>query len=54
MIDKAYVQKAVQNGLQIHPYTVNEKAEMQKLIDWGVTGMFTNYPDLLNEVKKGK
>ncbi|WP_396135984.1 glycerophosphodiester phosphodiesterase [Bacillus sp. NEB1478] len=54
MIDKAYVQKAVQNGLQIHPYTVNEKEEMQKLIDWGVTGMFTNYPDLLNEVKKGR
>jgi glycerophosphoryl diester phosphodiesterase len=54
MIDKAYVQKAVQNGLQIHPYTVNEKEEMQKLIDWGVTGMFTNYPDRLNEVKKGR
>jgi glycerophosphoryl diester phosphodiesterase len=52
MIDKEYVQKTVQNGLEIHPYTVNEKEEMQKLIDWGVTGMFTNFPDLLNEVKK--
>jgi glycerophosphoryl diester phosphodiesterase len=27
---------------------------MKKLIDWGVTGMFTNFPDLLHEVKKGK
>ncbi|WP_425590503.1 glycerophosphodiester phosphodiesterase [Fictibacillus sp. b24] len=54
MINKEYVQKAVQNGLEIHPYTVNEKEEMQKLIDWGVTGMFTNFPDLLHEVKKGK
>lgn len=54
MIDRAYVQQAVQNGLEIHPYTVNEKEEMQKLIDWGVTGMFTNFPDLLHEVKKGK
>jgi glycerophosphoryl diester phosphodiesterase len=54
MIDKAYVQKAVQNGLQVHPYTVNEKDEMRKLIDWGVTGMFTNYPDRLNEVKQGR
>lgn len=54
MIDKEYVQKTVQNGLEIHPYTVNEKEEMQKLIDWGVTGMFTNFPDLLNEVKKGR
>ncbi|WP_394605088.1 glycerophosphodiester phosphodiesterase [Fictibacillus sp. UD] len=54
MINKEYVQKVVQNGLEIHPYTVNEKEEMQKLIDWGVTGMFTNFPDLLHEVKKGK
>ncbi|MED1864752.1 glycerophosphodiester phosphodiesterase [Fictibacillus nanhaiensis] len=54
MIDREYVQKAVHNGLEIHPYTVNEKEEMQKLIDWGVTGMFTNFPDLLHEVKKGK
>ncbi|ANX11149.1 glycerophosphodiester phosphodiesterase [Fictibacillus arsenicus] len=54
MIDKAYVQKTVQNGLEIHPYTVNEKEEMQKLIEWGVTGIFTNFPDLLNEVKKGR
>lgn len=54
MIDKEYVQKTVQNGLEIHPYTVNEKEEMQNLIDWGVTGMFTNFPDLLNEVKKGR
>lgn len=54
MIDREYVQKAVQNDLEIHPYTVNEKEEMQKLIDWGVTGIFTNFPDLLHEVKKGK
>ncbi|MET3729706.1 glycerophosphoryl diester phosphodiesterase [Fictibacillus halophilus] len=54
MIDQEYVQKAVQNGLEIHPYTVNEKEEMQKLIDWGVTGIFTNFPDLLHEVIKGK
>ncbi|MBH0165297.1 glycerophosphodiester phosphodiesterase [Fictibacillus sp. 7GRE50] len=54
MIDREYVQKAVQNGLEIHPYTVNEKEEIQKLIDWGVTGIFTNFPDLLHEVKKGK
>lgn len=54
MIDKEYVQKTVQNGLEIHPYTVNAKAEMQKLIDWGVTGMFTNFPDILHNVKKGR
>lgn len=54
MIDQEYVQKTIKNGLEIHPYTVNEKEEMEKLIEWGVTGIFTNFPDLLHEVKKGK
>jgi glycerophosphoryl diester phosphodiesterase len=25
---------------------------MKRLIEWGVTGMFTNYPDRLEEVLK--
>ncbi|MBN8210437.1 glycerophosphodiester phosphodiesterase [Bacillus sp. NTK071] len=53
-IDEAYVQKVRSAGLLIHPYTVNEKEDMERLLDWGVTGMFTNYPDRLNEVLKGK
>lgn len=51
-LTKEYVQKAVNSGLEIHPYTVNEKADMQRLIDWGVTGMFTNFPDRLAQVEK--
>ncbi|PLR92851.1 glycerophosphodiester phosphodiesterase [Bacillus sp. T33-2] len=54
MIDQAYVQKVRQHGLLIHPYTVNEQADMRKLLDWGVTGMFTNYPDRLHQVIKEK
>ncbi|RFU66023.1 glycerophosphodiester phosphodiesterase [Peribacillus glennii] len=53
-LNQEYVQKVVESGLEIHPYTVNDKETMKKLIDWGVTGMFTNFPDLLHEVKKGK
>jgi len=53
-LNEEYIQKIVNNGLEIHPYTVNDKERMQQLIDWGVTGMFTNFPDLLHEVKKGK
>ncbi|MGG1680168.1 glycerophosphodiester phosphodiesterase [Neobacillus sp. NRS-1170] len=49
-IDEAYVQKVREHGLLIHPYTVNEKSDMRKLLDWGVTGMFTNFPDRLQEV----
>ncbi|MFC0271081.1 glycerophosphodiester phosphodiesterase [Metabacillus herbersteinensis] len=53
-LNQEYVQKVVNSGLEIHPYTVNDKETMNKLIDWGVTGMFTNFPDRLHEVKKGK
>ena len=40
------------NGLLIHPYTINEKPDMRLLIKWGATGMFTNYPDRLHSVLK--
>ncbi|MBM7585128.1 glycerophosphoryl diester phosphodiesterase [Bacillus pakistanensis] len=53
-IDEAYVQKVREHGLLIHPYTVNEKEDMRRLLDWGVTGMFTNFPDRLQEVMKEK
>ncbi|MBN8191306.1 glycerophosphodiester phosphodiesterase [Bacillus sp. NTK074B] len=51
-IDEEYVDKVRDHDLLIHPYTVLEKEDMKRLIDWGVTGMFTNYPDRLQEVLK--
>ena len=53
-LNEGYIQKVVNSGLEIHPYTVNDKKTMRKLINWGVTGMFTNYPDRLHEVKNEK
>ena len=32
------------------PYTVNETDEMKALIGLGVDGMFTNFPDRLEEL----
>ncbi|MCH4826225.1 glycerophosphodiester phosphodiesterase [Planococcus halocryophilus] len=53
-IDRAYVEQVRNHGLLIHPYTVNKRSDMERLIDWGVTGMFTNYPDVLEAVLKNK
>lgn len=53
-LNEEYVQKVVNGGLELHPYTVNDKERMKQLINWGVTGMFTNHPDLLHDVKKGR
>ncbi|MBH9967253.1 glycerophosphodiester phosphodiesterase [Bacillus sp. V3] len=51
-INQDYVQKVREHDLLIHPYTVNDKEVMKQLLEWGVTGMFTNYPDVLEETMK--
>ncbi len=37
-------------GLHLHIWTVNEKQDMERLIDWGVNGIITDYPDRLLQV----
>jgi len=37
-------------GLRVLPWTVNQRADMARLIDWGVDGLITDYPDVLREV----
>ncbi|MFL8935326.1 glycerophosphodiester phosphodiesterase [Rossellomorea oryzaecorticis] len=51
-INQDYVQKVREHDLLIHPYTVNNKEDMKQLLEWGATGMFTNYPDVLEETMK--
>jgi glycerophosphoryl diester phosphodiesterase len=34
-------------GTAVHVWTVNETADMQRLIEWGVDGLITDYPDQL-------
>ncbi len=49
-VDAELVEAAHALCLDVHPYTVNETAEMEALIDLGVDGMFTNFPDRLEEL----
>ena len=44
------VQEAHALGLQVIPWTVNKKEEMQRLIDWNVDGLITDRPDFLRDV----
>lgn len=41
---------AAAQGIAYHPFTVNEKEEMERLIEAGVAGIITDYPDRLSEV----
>lgn len=51
-MDRDDVRRAQSHGLRIHPYTVNRKKDMRRLIRWGVDGICTNYPDRLQRVLK--
>ena len=37
-------------GLQVIPWTVNQKSQMLRLLEWEVDGIITDYPDRLREV----
>ncbi|MEO8313006.1 MAG: glycerophosphodiester phosphodiesterase family protein, partial [Caldimonas sp.] len=51
-IEANSAQRAHGLGLQLVPWTVNETADMRRLIDWGVDGIITDYPDRLREVMR--
>ena len=41
-------------GLKVLPWTVNESAEMQRLVELRVDGIITDYPDRLREVLRAR
>ena len=45
-----WVQSAAEQGIAYHPFTVNEIEEMRRLIDAGVAGIITDYPDRLRDL----
>ncbi|WP_078551846.1 glycerophosphodiester phosphodiesterase [Bacillus alkalicellulosilyticus] len=45
-----YVKKAKANGLLVHPYTVNSERDISKALKWNVDGIFSNYPDRVQEI----
>ena len=49
-VDRDLVEAAHARCLDVHPYTVNETPEMEKLVALGVDGMFTNFPRRLEGV----
>jgi glycerophosphoryl diester phosphodiesterase len=49
-LSQAVLRRSRALGLRVIPWTVNEPADMARLIDWGVDGLITDHPDRLRNV----
>jgi len=47
VVTKEFVEAAHRRNLKVHVWTINETADMQRLLEMGVDGIMTDYPDRL-------
>ena len=52
LVTKEMVDLAHENGLKVFVYTVNTPIIMRKMINYNVDGVFSDYPELMNEIIK--
>jgi len=50
VVTRRFVETAERAGMQVHVWTVDEEAEMKRLLDLGVHGLMTDRPALLKSV----
>ncbi len=53
-ITEPLVRDAKALGLQVVPWTVNDEADLARLLDWKVDGLITDYPDKLHALMKAR
>ena len=54
LLSAEVVQKAHDMGMKVIPWTVNETNSMEKMIEMGVDGIITDYPNRIPEAKSEK
>lgn len=50
VMDNKIVEDIKKKGFMINAYTVNEEEDMKRLIELGIDGIITNYPDRLKKI----
>ncbi len=50
IVDRRFVEGAHRLGLPVHVWTIDDEAEMDRLLDLGVDGIMTDRPSVLKEV----
>jgi glycerophosphoryl diester phosphodiesterase len=54
IVTPSFVTKAHNNGLAVHVWTIDDRNEMERLIDIGVDGIMTSRPSVLKQVLEEK
>jgi glycerophosphoryl diester phosphodiesterase len=49
LLRKKHVKKLHAKGIRVIPWTVNTAEDMRKLVKWGVDGIITDYPNLIEK-----
>ena len=52
VVTERFVRVAHSHNIQVHAWTINETAEMERLIELGVDGIITDRPDRLLDLQK--
>jgi glycerophosphoryl diester phosphodiesterase len=50
LLTPRFVRELARRGIPVHVWTVNREADMHRLLDWGVAGIMSDYPDRLARV----
>jgi glycerophosphoryl diester phosphodiesterase len=54
VVTERFVAAAHRRGMQVHVWTIDDEAEMHRLVDLGVDGIMTDHPTLLKQVLESR
>ena len=54
IVTEAFLDEAHRRGMQVHVWTIDDRAEMERLLDLGVDGVMTDRPAILREVLEAR
>ena len=52
LVDKSLIKKCHENNILVNAYTVNEKEDIERLIEEGIDGIITDYTNIALEILK--
>lgn len=52
VITPSFVSNLQKHGVIVHPWTINSETEMARMLEMGVDGIITDYPDKLLEIRE--